>query len=674
MKILLVLFIAIIPYSIQAQKNGEAFIDSLLTDIVHLKTDTDIVKQYLRISDTYIDYDLNKALAFADSGAQLAQKIVWQNGIAKGQVNYGNVYNFTGDYKKAVEYVLKAYAFYKKNNDRKGTATAAYTLGVAHERMGNYTLAAEKYFESLHIFESLPGEDRLTGNSLAAVAVIYFLQRDYKKSLDYSFKALAKQETAKNTMGIANEYIAIADTYNELRDSANAIKYNLQALEIQQKLGNRFAQALIYFQLGKLYHNNYNLSLSYHFKAEKLFTALSDNSNFATFNRGEIGRLYFEAAQGKVNSTVNSTEDYTPKDKAILLQLAEQYLQKSVWISRETGDKDSESSFSKDLAVLQAYKGDYKNAYLNFLVFHQTQDSIYSQQNKNKIAALESQKEIDLKNKTIENKELQLRNQQNKMWLLISGVAFLIILGTVIYSQSLRRKKTNTTLIQLNKELNEANMLKAKFFGILSHDLRSPVASLINFLQLQKRNSGLISQEQITASQNEITGSAQSLLEAMEGILLWSKGQMENFTPVIAAVPVNDLFDHLQNFFSDTGHITLYFSNPGNLIVQTDEDYLKTIMQNLTANSVKALQQTSLARIEWKAWKEHDGRISLSITDNGAGVTDEQKLAALYDETTPINSRQGLGLHIIRDLAKAIRCNIKLQASNGAGITFILSF
>lgn len=672
MKILFVWLIACIPHTIKAQKHGEALIDSLAKSIVQLKTDSDIVKQYLRISDTYIDYDLNKALLFADSAAHLAKKIQWRQGIAKSQVNYGNVYNFTGNYKQAVEHAQQAYAFYKKNNDQKSTATAAYTLGVANERMGNYTAAAEKYFEALHIFESLPGEDRLTGNSLSAVAVICFLQRDYKKSLDYSFKALAKQQAAKNTLGIANEYIAIADTYNELKDPANAIKYNLQALEIQQKQGNKFAQALIYFQLGKLYHSNYYRSLDYHFKAEKLFTALSDYSNFATFNRGEIGRLYFEIARGKTISADTSTGNNIPKDRSTLLQLSEQYLQKSVWISRETGDKDNESSFSKDLAELQAYKGEYKNAYLNFMVFHKIQDSIYSQQNKNKIAALESQKEIDLKNKTIENKELQLRNQRNKMWLLILGVAFLVILGSVFYSQSVKRKKTNTTLSRLNKELDEANKLKAKFFGILSHDLRSPVANLINYLQLQKRNGGMISQEEITGAEHKITESAESLLETMEGMLLWSKGQMENFTPAFAAVPVNNLFVYLQKFFAHTGHIALHFSDPENLVVYTDEDYLKTIMQNLTANSIKAVEQTTLARIEWKAWKEK-GSIYISITDNGKGILHEEKLSALYTAEAPVGSREGLGLHIIRDLAKAIQCSIKLQQDNDACTTFVLS-
>lgn len=669
MRIFQVLLLVLISSAGLAQLQGEALIDSLKKEIKLSRTDSATVKCYLRISDTYIDIDLNKAQIYADSGAVLAKGIKWEEGIAKSHINYGNVYNFTGDYQKALENITIAYNFYKEKRDNKNAAIAAYSLGMSNERMGNYVGAAEKYFEALHIFEKLPGENRLTGNSLSAIAVIYFLQRDYKKSLTYSFEALKKQQLANNTMGVANEYIAIADTYHELSDSSNAIQYNLRALEIQQKLGNKFGQALIYFQLGKLYHSNYGLSLNYHFKAEKLFAELSDSSNFATFNRGEIGKLYYLLASQNIVPSSRLVEYKIPHDRKTLLSLAEQYLQKCIAISHQTGDKDNESAFSATLAELQAYKGEYKSAYLNYRIFHQVQDSIYSQQNKNKIAALESQKELDLKNKAIENRELQLSNQQKKMWLLVTGIAFLVIVGGLLYRQNIVRKRSNIELLRLNQELNEANKIKARFFGILSHDLRSPVANFINFMNLQKRKPGMMSEQEIKDSENKITESAKSLLDTMESVLLWSKGQMEHFQPNLTTVPVRSLFDYLQRLFAGIQHVDITFSAPDNLEVKTDEDYLRTIMHNLTANAVKALEKTPNARIQWKAWAENDS-VFLSITDNGSGISGEQ-LNALYDETT-IGGKQGLGLHIIRDLASAIGCNISILPATGNGTVFLL--
>ncbi|HTL09248.1 MAG TPA: tetratricopeptide repeat-containing sensor histidine kinase [Chitinophagaceae bacterium] len=671
MKSTAALFLCLCMLSVFSQKHGPALIDSLLEEVKVAKADSDKVRLYIKISDIYIDVDIEKAFLFADSAAAVSQKNSWQEGISLSKLNYGNVYNFSGAYTKAIENAAKAYDFFKEKDDKKNTGSALYIIGVANERLGNYSVAAEKYFGALRIFEAIPGAHRLTGNSLSAIAVIYFLQRDYEKSLTYSFKALAKQEVANNTPGIANEYVAIADTYDELGDSANALKYNLKALEMQQKVGSKFGEALIYFQLGKLYKNDYKKALDYHFKAEALFSQLSDNSNFSTFNRGEMGRVLFKmAAQSSDEIRIPATLKI-PKDKNALLQLAETYLIKAIQVSRQTGDKDNESSFLADLAELEAYGGDYKNAYLNFRAFHQMQDSIYSQKSKNKIAALESQKELDLKNKTIENKELELSNQQKKMWLLTIGLGFLLITGSLVFYQSRLRKKTNTHLQELNAKLNEANKVKAKFFAILSHDLRSPVANLVNFIRLQKREPQLLSVQQAEEREETIVGSAENVLQTMESMLLWSKEQMENFQPQLTTVSVDELFSYLQKAFKNTGDISISYQDNFQLAVITDENYLQTIMYNLTANSIKALKNTTNPCIQWKAYS-HEGATVLCISDNGPGIS-EELIKVIRSETNAVNAKTGFGLHLIRDLARAINCSIRVESVNGKGTTFYLN-
>ena len=105
-----------------------------------------------------------------------------------------------------------------------------------------------------------------------------------------------------------------------------------------------------------------------------------------------------------------------------------------------------------------------------------------------------------------------------------------------------KRFKTNTVLVHLNDELSAANKVKAKFFAILSHDLRSPIAGLLNFLQLQKRKPGSMTTAEIAEYWDKVGGSASALLETMETMLLWSKGQMEHFKPRIVLVEVAELF------------------------------------------------------------------------------------------------------------------------------------
>ncbi|MBS1973731.1 MAG: HAMP domain-containing histidine kinase, partial [Bacteroidetes bacterium] len=315
---------------------------------------------------------------------------------------------------------------------------------------------------------------------------------------------------------------------------------------------------------------------------------------------------------------------------------------------------------------------DYKNAYLNFRDYQNTTDSIFSQEHKNKIAALENKNEMDKRTLEIEQQKLQVKEQKKNTFIALALLLIAAAIGFLYYRISAVRRQKNEELTRLNKELDDANKLKAKFFGILSHDLRSPVANLVSFLNLRKIDPNALSREEAQDREIKIGNSAQTLLEAMESMLLWSKSQMEQFRAERKPVRIDALFSYLKKIFMDNKNITLSFSNEDEVFVETDENFLKTIMYNLTANAVKALTNRADGQIEWKAWHEND-QFFLSISDNGPGINKE-KIKALYDETAISGSAHGLGLHIIRDMAKAINCHIEMNPVTGAGTKFILSF
>ena len=74
---------------------------------------------------------------------------------------------------------------------------------------------------------------------------------------------------------------------------------------------------------------------------------------------------------------------------------------------------------------------------------------------------------------------------------LIAGLTLAVTIGGLLFWQSRSRKKTNTTLIVLNNQLDDANKVKARFFSILSHDLRCPIVNLV-FSTAAKRQSQFI--------------------------------------------------------------------------------------------------------------------------------------------------------------------------------------
>ena len=82
------------------------------------------------------------------------------------------------------------------------------------------------------------------------------------------------------------------------------------------------------------------------------------------------------------------------------------------------------------------YMKDYKKACENLNLYHSYNDSIFSQENKNKIAKLESAKDIALKNKEIQVNKLQFEAEKKQKWFYIAGLGFFAILGGLLLYQN----------------------------------------------------------------------------------------------------------------------------------------------------------------------------------------------------------------------------------------------
>ncbi len=267
---------------------------------------------------------------------------------------------------------------------------------------------------------------------------------------------------------------------------------------------------------------------------------------------------------------------------------------------------------------------------------------------------------------------LEIASQRRLKYGLIAGLLLIGAIGILLYRQGVIRKKANRDLTRINAQLDEANRVKARFFGIISHDLRGPVANLISLINLRNEAPDLIDEEGMTAGQQRITDTAGNLLHVMEDILLWSKGQMVAFRPQLKRLSVSQVFTELQLLYPGNGRFRILFRDPQALQLETDEDYLKTILRNLTSNAIKAVHGRTDGLIEWRAWKE-DHHICLAVTDNGPGISASQR-RALFNDDADIGTRHGLGLPLIRDLTVAVHCEIRVDTPAGGGTMFTLLF
>ena len=660
MRCILLFLVLLICICSPAQKRGQAFADSVIALMPAAANDTVIARMYQAISNECFNTLPQKVLEYNRAGLELATKMKWEKAIGSFNLTIGRYYQTIKIvYDSAIYYNKKAYDIFIRYNLKQPANIALGNIGTLYQDIGNYTKAIEYFSISLKNAEE--GSDNLMIiSNLLNIGLIQSQQKNYRQSYDTYKKCLALQKENNLPAHLSNCYNGLAMCALNLKDTAAAVAYLKNAIKISIDTKDEAMLGASYANYGAA-EKDIEKKIALYKKADAHLAKLAPEGVTCISNLGNLGSAYFEMAK----------KDSGGKNYQQLLQQARKYFTTALERSEHINHKTYVALNNKLIAEIDLYQNNYKTAYERLQTATTLNDSIYSQDNKNDIAKKLAQYELDKKNAAILLKDAVIAGQKKQRIALTGGILLLLVIAGLIYYQNITRKKTNTTLMVLNNELDEANKVKAKFFGILSHDLRSPVANLVNFLQLQKRNPGILTETQIADRESQITTSAAALLETMESMLLWSKGQMDNFRPEVNVIAVTDLFAYIQKFFSGNSTIRFSFITDEQLTVCSDENYLQTIMQNLTANAVKALQQTPDAAIEWKAWKEND-KTYFSITDNGPGINAEQA-KALFSETNVTGARHGLGMHIIRDLAKAIKCSVSVAPQNTGGTSFILS-
>lgn len=261
-------------------------------------------------------------------------------------------------------------------------------------------------------------------------------------------------------------------------------------------------------------------------------------------------------------------------------------------------------------------------------------------------------------------KQLQLDAEVKQRKIYIVGIVILLLLSILLIWQSYSRNK-------VIKELAKANEVKSRFFGILNHDLRRPVAGLISYLQLKTIAPEVITPEEVVNFDKKTMETAKNLLENMEDLLFWCKDQMQSFEPDFSMVAVSKLFDDTRSFFEYDDNIDIGFYNEDNIQLKTDENYVKTIMRNLTSNAISATSKLENPEIVWSSRKKGD-KVILSIYNNGGKIS-QDKIDIILNNHTDINIKEGLGLKIICDLANSINCQIGIDTDE-CSTTFSLIF
>lgn len=616
---------------------------AILNQIKNEKTDSVKVELYNKLGYYFANVNPKDGIIYSQKAAEISKKIDFKNGLANAYWTIGINYYTQADYKTAIVYFNKALA---ATSNKKITSKVYRVLGLANSFQNNYPKALEYGLKSLTIAEEVKDSTGIA-TSLSNIGIVYADWKKYSEAINYYQQAIIINKRIKNDQNLSQNYGNIANVYSMQKNFSKAIIYYKNALQLCQKNQDIFNETIT---LGSI--ANCHLSNKNHDEALKFVENALNNSN-------KLGAAGLTAFLTCIKADVYFQKGVKENNKT-LVQSSLTYFEKALAEHKnENSLKEIASDYDYIYKVHQFLNND-KQALDNYKLSIKYKDSVFNFENKESLKNIEDKHTIALKESKL--KIITLTKERQKI-LFIAGILFLLVVIGFIIWQSRNRKIAN-------KKLEIANSTKARFIGILNHDLRSPVANLLNYMKFLKNDSSILSENEKNVTEKNMIATAQNLLYSMEDILLWSKNQETNFEPQIEQITIEDVIEDLKTHFFDQNNIIEYnFSI--DFVINTDANYLKTIMRNLIANGLKAVQNIDKPQIIVSAI-QNETKKTISIKDNGNGI-DNRVFKELFEENKIFSVHNGLGLHLVKDLAKAIKMKIELNSKNEKGTEIVLT-
>lgn len=246
------------------------------------------------------------------------------------------------------------------------------------------------------------------------------------------------------------------------------------------------------------------------------------------------------------------------------------------------------------------------------------------------------------------------------------------------YREALEEQVDRRTseLLELNRQLTDANKTGQRLLANVSHEFRTPLNSIIGFTDLLLgETSGPLNAEQrrqlgfVNASGNQLLTIVESVLElarveAGRGAVSLSVTELGH--------TVRDVVNPIGIIAEDRG-ITLTCVCEAAVTVWADVDKLGQIVRNLVTNAVKFTDPGGVVEVRLVVEVEE---VLIQVADNGIGIApeDQKRIFEAFEQVDRADrarvSGAGLGLSICRDLCGLLGYGLSLESEPGMGSTF----
>ncbi len=229
------------------------------------------------------------------------------------------------------------------------------------------------------------------------------------------------------------------------------------------------------------------------------------------------------------------------------------------------------------------------------------------------------------------------------------------------------------TIRDMTRE-RRAERMKADFIATVSHELRTPITPIRGYADLLRRRWDRMSEEKRASVLDTIEERANHLTRLVDDLLIAARASTD--TQLSVDVQPMDLVavvsEAAGSFPEADGRLTIEQSPP--LPTIADRTRVVQIIGNLVGNALKYTPAGTPIEISFGTGDP----VEVRVTDHGPGIAANEQdrvFERFYRIEDPLTMRtggSGLGLHISRELARAMGGDVRLISNPGAGSTFVL--
>ena len=243
-------------------------------------------------------------------------------------------------------------------------------------------------------------------------------------------------------------------------------------------------------------------------------------------------------------------------------------------------------------------------------------------------------------------------------------------LGSAIKNAQLYERLKRT-----NAKLTEFDRMKSDFLGIVSHDFRSPLASIVLAATALLKRPDTVDARRLREYLTVIVDQANRLIRLAEDTLSMTKmeaGQLNYFFNMVNLERL--IKDTISMVMISGRHTVTYEVDPRVSYVRGDQTKLRQVLQNLLSNAVK--YSPGGGNITIRAAHHSAEHLVVAVTDEGIGIPQDQQ-GKLFQKFSRVDTPQakeikgsGLGLWICREIVRAHGGHIWVESQAGKGSTF----